>query len=189
MARRSRTAPARKKQNANAGARKKTSEKRPKPSKEKGEPVQKSAKKHKIEPKKGEAADKVTLTLYLVLHKDDAEMAVRLGVVSPRHVSPGKPGLIGLRQDPEEARVRYMKIFGEKNQANLVLFMFAFSSAGIARMTTQLTNAEHDFLPKLHKVKYEHQTKDWGVWHFVGDLPLTAPEAMTWSYSRMEETP
>jgi len=66
------------------------------------------------------------------------------------------------------------------------LFEFAFSSAGIARLITQFTNAEHDFLPKLHKVKYEHQGKDWGVRHFVGDLPLTAPETMTWSYSRME---
>jgi len=135
------------------------------------------------------AADEVTLTLYLVLHKDDADTAMRVGVVPARHVTPRKPGLIGLRKDPEEARVRYMKLFGETNLANLVLFEFKFSSAGIARLSTQLTNAEHDFLPKLHKVKYEHQDKDWGVWHFVGDLPLKAPETMTWSSSRMEPTP
>jgi len=135
------------------------------------------------------AADEVTLTLYLVLHQDDADTAVRLGFVPSRHVTPWKPGLIGLRQDPLEARARYMKVFGETNLANLALFRLVFSSAGIARLSTQLTNAEHDFLPKLHKVKYERQNEDWGVWHFVGDLPLNSPETMTWSLSRMEETP
>ena len=111
------------------------------------------------------------------------------GFVPSRHVTPWKPGLIGLRQDPLEARARYMKVFGETNLANLVLFRLAFSSAGIARLTTQLTNAEHDFMPKLHKVKYARQDEDWGVWHFVGDLPLNSPGTTTWSWFRMEETP
>jgi len=141
-------------------------------------------------------ADEGTLTLYLVLHRDDAVTCQRVGFVSHRHVSPWKPGVIGLRQDPQEARARYFQVFREKNQqaennqqAHLVLFKLVFSSAGIARLTTEMTNEEHDFLPKLHKVKYARQDKDWGVWHFVGDLPLNSPETMTWSWSRMEETP
>jgi len=136
------------------------------------------------------AADPGTLTLYLVLHHDDAVTSQQVGFVSYRHVTPWKTGVIGLRQDPQEARQRYFQVFNEKNQqANLVLFKLVFSSAGIARLTTEKTNAEHDFLPKLHKVKYARQDKDWGVWHFVGDLSLTSPETMTWSWSRMEETP
>ena len=83
--------------------------------------------------------------------------------------------MIGPRQDPREARARYFQVFRENHQQpNLVLFTLVFSQI---------------FLPKLHKVKYANQDKDWGVWHFVGDLPLNSPEIMTASWSRMEETP
>ncbi len=121
-----------------------------------------------------------SLRLYLVLHKDDAETAVRTGFVAARHVTP-KWDVIGLRQNPEEARKRYLKVFGETADASLVLLECFFSAAGIVRFTLELTDAAHDFLPRLHKVQFANQAEDWGVWHFVGDLPLAIPEVMTYN--------
>jgi len=116
--------------------------------------------------------------LYLVIHKDDALADLDNGFVPSRHVSPSpfNKGVIGLRQDPEQARIRYTQFWGETPSADLILFTFVFSPACIARLTTQLTSGEHGFMPKLYKKRYAHQTRDWGVWHFVGDLPLKSPD-------------
>ena len=37
---------------------------------------------------------------------------------------------------------------------------------------TELSDKTYDFQPRLYKKAWRSQEKDWGVWHFVGDLPL-----------------
>ena len=112
-----------------------------------------------------------SLALYVVLHKDDAEQMVRVQHLSSRHVSPSWPE-IGLRQDPDQALERFEKIFGTVDHSVLVLVEVLFSAHGIAKWATELTNQTHQFMPRLYKKTFRKQEEDWGVWHFVGDLPL-----------------
>ena len=118
------------------------------------------------------------LTLYLVLHKDDAELAFRVEQISTRHVSPSWPE-IGLRQEPEQALERYKMIFGTVDHSSLVLCEILFSAAGIAKWATELSDKTYDFQPRLYKKAWRSQEKDWGVWHFVGDLPLKDKDLVT----------
>ena len=112
-----------------------------------------------------------SLALYVVLHKDDAEQMVRVQHLGSRHVSPSWPE-IGLRQDPDQALERFKKIYGTVDHSLLVMGQVLFSADGIAKWATELTNQTHDFMPRLYKKTFRKQEEDWGVWHFVGDLPL-----------------
>ena len=110
------------------------------------------------------------LALYVILHKDDAQQLVDVQRLSARHVSPSLPE-IGLRQKPSEAMERFEKIFGKHAPSRLVLVEVLFSAHGIAKWVTELTNQTHQFMPRLYKKTFWKQEEDWGVWHFVGDLP------------------
>jgi hypothetical protein len=122
-----------------------------------------------------------SLALYVVLHKDDAEQMVRVQHLSSRHVSPSWPE-IGLRQDPDQALERFEKIFGTVDHSVLVLVEVLFSAHGIAKWATELTNQTHQFMPRLYKKTFWKQEEDWGVWHFVGDLPLEDTTLVTVSF-------
>ncbi len=111
------------------------------------------------------------LALYVVLHKDDAQQMVQVQRLSTRHVSPSWPE-IGLRQDPDQALERFKKIFGTVDHSFLVLVEVLFSAAGIAKWATELTDQTHEFMSRIYKKTFRKQEKDWGVGHFVGDLPL-----------------
>ena len=111
------------------------------------------------------------LALYVILHQDDAEQMVRVQRLSCRHVSPSWPE-IGLRQNPDQAVLRFEKIFGKVDHSVLVLVEVVFSAHGIAKWVTELQNQTHEFMPRLYKKSFRNQEEDWGVWHFVGDLPL-----------------
>ena len=71
-----------------------------------------------------------------------------------------------------------------KNKADATLFYthlskdehcvleIRFSPPGLAYYTTTLLGSEFDFKPTLYKVQYKDKNTDWGVWHFLGDMPL-----------------
>ncbi len=113
------------------------------------------------------------LTLYIVLHKDDAELALGVEQISTRHASPSWPE-IGLRQESEQALERYKKMFGTVDHSYLVLCEILFSAAGVAKWAAELSDKTYVFPPRLYKKAWRSQEKDWGAWHFVGDLPLKA---------------
>ena len=125
------------------------------------------------------------LALYVVLHNDDAEQMVRVRQLSTRHVSPSWPE-IGLRQSPSQALERFEKIFGTVDHSVLVLVEVLFSAHGIAKWATELTNQTHQFMPRLYKKSFRKQEEDWGVWHFVGDLPLEDTTLVTVAFGPLK---
>ena len=122
-------------------------------------------------------APKGSLTLYLVLHEDDATTSINVGFIATRDVTPNCP-VIGLRQDPKQAFERYKTIFGDINPR--VCFEITFTPEAVALYMTDITDEANDFMPRLHKKKYTRQNIDWGVWHFAGDLPLRRPQSITY---------
>jgi len=126
------------------------------------------------------------LPLYVILHKDDAQQMVDVQRLSSRHVSPSWPE-IGLRQQPSEAMERFEKIFGKHDPSYLVLVEVLFSAEGIAKWVTELTNQTYQFMPRLYKKSFRNQEEDWGVWHFVGDLPLEDNTLVTVSFGPLNQ--
>ena len=126
------------------------------------------------------------LALYVILHKDDAQQMVQVKQLSTRHVSPSWPE-IGLRQQPSQAMERFEKIFGKHDPSYLVLVEVLFSAEGIAKWATELTNQTYQFMPRLHKKSFRNQEEDWGVWHFVGDLPLEDNTLVTVSFGPLNQ--
>ncbi len=118
------------------------------------------------------------LLLYLVLHKDHAELAFRVEQISTRNGSPSWPHF-GLRPVPEQALDRNKKMFGTVDHFSLALCEIRFSAAGIAKWVTELSDKTYDFQPRLYKKAWRNQDKDWGVWHFLGDLPLKDKDLVT----------
>ena len=111
--------------------------------------------------------------LYLVVHQDDFAGFERSGSVQVRMVTP-KKDYIGLRETPEEAMKRYRLTFGDKvPTSELVMLCVNFTEKGFAHFASDICDASHFFCPRLSKKTFNDSTTDWGVWHFVGDLPLT----------------
>ena len=126
------------------------------------------------------------LALYVILHKDDAQQMVQVQRLSTRHVSPSWPE-IGLRQSPTQALERFEKIFGKHEPSHLVLVEVLFSASGIAKWATDLTNQTYQFMSRLYKKSFVKQQEDWGVWHFVGDLPLEDTILVTVSFGPLNK--
>ena len=125
-------------------------------------------------------------TLYLVLHKDDAPYCDWQRFVPPRFVTPGKD-TIGLRVTPEAAIERYRKIFGETvPTSSLFVLCLTFTEKGFAYFASDICDETHYFCPRLSKRTYNDTSEDWGVWHFVGDLPLHDPELLQFSWKMVQ---
>ena len=116
--------------------------------------------------------------LYLVVHQDDFAGFERTGCVQVRMVTP-KNDYIGLRESLEEAMKRYRLTFGDKvPTSELVMVCVNFTETGFAHFASDICDASHFFCPRLSKKTFNDSTTDWGVWHFVGDLPLTRTEML-----------
>ena len=127
-----------------------------------------------------------SLALYVVPHKDDAEQMVRVQHLSSRHVSPSWPE-IGLRQESDQALERFEEIFDRVDRSVLVLVEVLFSAEGIAKWVTELTNQTYQFMPRFYKKSFRNQEEDWGVWHFIGDLPLEDNTLVTVSFGPLNQ--
>ena len=127
--------------------------------------------------------------LWLVVHQDDFAGFQRSGSVQVRMVTP-KKDYIGLRESPEEAFKRYQLIFGDKvPTAELVMVCVEFTETGFAHYASDICDASHFFCPRLSKKIFDDSTTDWGVWHFIGDLPLTRTEMLRCTLHKVNELP
>ena len=119
-------------------------------------------------------AMETSLTLYLVLAKADRDVVVATANVPLRYA--GVRAYVGLREQPGDAVHRYNASFsGGVSTATHVLLSLTFTTEGLARYCTKTTDAAHGFVPVLTKRVYADASRDWGVWHFIGDLPLDEP--------------
>ena len=124
--------------------------------------------------------------LYLVVHQDDFAGFQRTGSVQVRMVTP-KHDYIGLRESLEEAMKRYRLTFGDKvPTSELVVVRVAFTETGFAHFASDICDASHFFCPRLSKKVFNDSSTDWGVWHFVGDLPLSQTEMLQVTWHRVQ---
>ena len=117
------------------------------------------------------------LILYLAVHKDDVDCIKKNSKVPTRFTSPKKPH-IGLREKIPDALARYRLAFGSTTSNEfLVVMRVVFTPLGIAHFTTDNCGVEHHFQCRLSKKIWE-DCGDYGVWHFIGDLPLADDSMM-----------
>ena len=110
------------------------------------------------------------LSLYLAVHKDDLDCIKAHDHVPLRFTSPGK-STIELCEKMEDAVKRYCWAFGPIPKEQLVLLQVVFTPLGIAHYTTENCGLPHNFQCRLSK-KIWNDGVDYGVWYFIGDLPL-----------------
>ena len=92
--------------------------------------------------------------------------------------------IIGLRERAEDAIERYRLNFGEIEKEKVKVLEVTFTSLGLAHFTTQTCGQENRFCSQLSK-KTCGTDVDWGVWHFVGDLPLDQPHFLVACWSEI----
>ena len=117
------------------------------------------------------------LSLYLAVHKDDLDCIKAHDYVPLRFTSPGK-STIELCEKMEDAVKRYCWAFGPTPKDQLVLLQVVCTPLGIAHYTTDNCGPSHDFQCRLSK-KIWNDGVDYGVWHFIGDLPLRKYSVMS----------
>ena len=101
-----------------------------------------------------------------------------------RYTSP-KKSTIGLREKMEDAVERYSLAFGPTPREQLAVLQIVLTPLGIAHFTTDNCGAEHDFQCRLSK-KIWRDGVDYGVWHFIGALPLRKDLLMSMQWHSME---
>ena len=124
------------------------------------------------------------LILYLAVHRDDVDCIKSCGRVPLRFTSP-KQSTIGLREKMEDAVERYSLAFGPTPREQLAVLRIVLGPSGIAHFTTDNCGAEHDFQCRLSK-KIWTDGVDYGVWHFIGPLPLGSDRLMSMRWISME---
>ena len=87
---------------------------------------------------------------------------------------------VGLREDPEHALKREIKIAAEEERGPVskqthLLCKVTFSALGVAYYTMLCKGSGYQFQPTLVKKPYDGDT-DWKVWHFHDNLPLEAKD-------------
>ena len=124
------------------------------------------------------------LILYLAVHKDDVDCIKARGQVPLRYTSP-KKSTIGLREKMEDVVERYSFAFGPTPTEQLAVLRVVFTPLGIAHYTTDNCGPLHDFQCRLSK-KIWRDGVDYGVWHFIGALPLRKDSMMSMQWPPME---
>ena len=124
------------------------------------------------------------LILYLAVHRDDVECIESRGQVPLRFTSPNK-FTIGLREKMEDAVERYDLAFGPTPREQLAVLRIVLTPLGIAHFTTDNCGVEHNYQCRLSK-KIWTDGVDYGVWHFIGPLPLGSDRLMSMRWISME---
>ena len=119
------------------------------------------------------------LTLFLVLQRSQQEEC-EAGNVVPLEFCPNRRGnYIGLREEIDDAVDRAVR-WGSVTAQTHVLLKIHFTEIGFAHFVSASLGQEHNFSTTLHKqVYYEDTTRDWKVWYFLDNLPLTLHEKNT----------
>ena len=129
-------------------------------------------------------AVKPELILYLAVHRDDVDCIRRTSEIPLRYTSPRQSTIV-LREKMEDAIERYCFTFGPTPRASLVVLEILFTPLGIAYFTTQNCGAEHDWQCRLSK-RFWRDIVDYGIWHFIGALPLRKDSMMLMRWPSME---
>ena len=79
---------------------------------------------------------------------------------------------IGLRQTAEVAVSRAFLFEDHISKDSHVMLRVTFTPLGVALFASTFTDGTNNFRPILSK-KVVSDDKDWGVWHFLQDLPLS----------------
>ena len=81
---------------------------------------------------------------------------------------------IGLRERVVDAVDRAIKVEGRDNvsKETHMILRVTFSALGVAHFGTKCQDSSLQFRQKLYKKSY-YDNIDWGVWHLLGDLPLS----------------
>ena len=124
-------------------------------------------------------------SLYVVVHEDDFSTCERDGCLPSLRVNPGKD-YISLRVSPEAAMERYRQTFGATVPTEkLLVLCLNFTEKGFAHFASDICDQAHFFCPRLSKKVVNDSCTDWGVWHFVGDLPMIQNEFVQVSWQRV----
>ena len=91
----------------------------------------------------------------------------------PMKISGPDAGHVGLRESPDEALERASRFADRVTKETHCVLEVEFTKLGIAHFTQLRQGAELWYSPTLFKKTYRGPT-DWGVWHFLIDLPLHA---------------
>ena len=112
------------------------------------------------------------LTLYKAVLQADVPEFERIGFLPLKRTGPDA-GHIGLRESPQEALERTRLFHDRVCRDTHCLLRVRFTPLGVAHYAVRCQGQEYKFCPTLFKKTYKGDT-DWGVWHFLEDLPLNA---------------
>jgi hypothetical protein len=111
-----------------------------------------------------------SLVLYCCIPRGEAEECVgKGGPVRPGHCMGWEHDHIALRSTVCAAWDRVCKFFEDPRKHDFVVLQLTLTLEGQMYATTSMQGAA----PLLRKLVFENSNRDWGVWHWSGDLPLT----------------
>lgn len=111
-----------------------------------------------------------SFVLYRCITRDMAEECVaKCGLVRLVHCIGCKHGHIAFRSTERAAWDRVYKFFEDPRIYDFVLLQLTLTQAGQMYATKSMQGAA----PLLRKLVLEYSNREWGVWHWNCDLPLT----------------
>ena len=112
------------------------------------------------------------LVLYMVVHRDDLESVNACGAFCPCLVSKDKAH-VALRVKVDQAQESFKMICKNAAPDNGIMIRVAFSASAILRYTTTCVPTSHHAQMLSKRVWWnDNSGEDYGVWHFLGDLPI-----------------
>ena len=117
--------------------------------------------------------DSINLVLYIIIDKIDMPSIQASGILPLRYVSAGKD-YIGLRENLQDALDRFKLCYSvEVNPIEHIALKFTFTALGLAHYTLQFGGSSSGYASVLRKKFFYLPVRDWKVWHFFGDLPVS----------------
>ena len=111
------------------------------------------------------------LTLYTFIPKAEQPLVAAEGCLRMKRA--GRDAWrIGLRTSVQDALDRASHFNAHVSKHTHCVLQIHFSSLGLAYYTTTTPGSDFNFKPTLYKKQFNDRHNDWGVWHFLGDMPL-----------------
>ena len=113
------------------------------------------------------------MNFFIIIEKMDV-LSINDNQKLPLRYVRGRKEYIGLRETLKDALDRFTQCHSvAANTSDHIALMFTFTPLGVAHYTTQCSGRDHCFASLLSKKTYGDRTRDWKVWHFLDDLPLS----------------
>ena len=117
------------------------------------------------------------LTLYLVLENSSRVECEEENVLPVAYCPHRCRNYIGLREEIDDVVERAV-LLGSVTAQTHVLLQIHFTELGFAHFASASLGQEHNFSTILHKRVYDKDTtRDWKVWYFLDNLPLSLHES------------